>query len=490
MKRAIVTSGLSLLLVLLGQASAMSELTLRDILTATHGEPHGFAADATFSRVGIDSRTIQPGELFWALRGEQHDGHDFAAAAVANGAAGCVVDHPIANSGPAIVVPDTLQALWDLAGRHRDRHDAVVIGVTGSFGKTTTREMIHAILSAGHCGLQSPKNYNNHVGVPLTLLELTTEHEFAVIELGASAVGEIRALAELSKPEIGVLTGIGPAHLDGFGSLDGVIAGKSELVEMLPESGFLVANGDDPLVRRIAETARCPVIFAGRNDNNQVRAEAVRVQPGLIRFQINGREYCVEAVGEHHVTAAAIAIAIGREIGLSEDAIADGLAGFTSVAGRCRLQSIGPWTVIDDTYNSNPASLRAACVTLRDWPADGRRILVSGDMLELGATADDSHREAGRFAAESHIDLIIACGDHAGRFLAGAKAAGMHTSQLAICDNLDTLRTILDCWLEPGDVVLVKGSRASRMERAIDELKQLARTNEEKTARPLLRASA
>ncbi|MFQ5733623.1 MAG: UDP-N-acetylmuramoyl-tripeptide--D-alanyl-D-alanine ligase [Planctomycetaceae bacterium] len=493
MNRAIVTSGLSLLLVALGHASAMSKFRLPDILKATRGEPCGFRGEPAFPRIGIDSRTTQPGELFWALRGENYDGHDFVRDATSRGAAARVVsaDRYKRRHRPAIVVPDTLQALWEFAAWHRSQLDAVVIGVTGSFGKTTTREMIHAVLTAGHTGFRSSKNYNNHVGVPLTLLEMTAAHEFAIVELAASAAGEIRDLAEMAKPEIGVLTGIGPSHLDGLTDIDGVLSAKSELLEGLPESGFLVANGDDPFVRAIAEESPCPVIFVGQTTGNDLVADRVEVGTARVRFRVDDRDYELPAVGRHHVTDALIAIAIGREIGLSAERIAGGLATFEPVAGRCRLENIGPWRVIDDSYNANPDSMRAACVALRDWPEFGRRILVAGDMKELGDAAAESHRAIGRFAAESAIEHVIAYGEFAGPLVAEAKAAGMHASQLAECDSLDAVLTVLDCWLEPGDVVLVKGSRALRMERVIEELKQRTQSNNrENTARPLLRASA
>ena len=499
MNSAIVTSFLSLLFVALAQTSVMSAVNLPDILKAAQGEARGFVGEPSFERIGIDSRTTKSGDLFWAIRGERYDGHDFIADAFSRGAAAAVVssDRSQTCTGPAIIVPDTLIALWDYSSWHRSQRDAVVIAVTGSFGKTTTREMIFSALQAGHCGTRSPRNYNNHVGVPLSLLEIAEHHEFAVVELGASAPGEIRDLAHLAAPEIGVVTGIGAAHLDGFGDLDGVIAAKSELLQALPACGFAVLNGDDPVARQMATRAACPVIFVGEREDNDVAACGIELRNGFVRFRVDGDRYELPVIGRHHVPAALAAIAIGREIGLSPAVIAGGLAGYQPVAGRCLRLRIGEWTVIDDTYNSNPASMQAACDVLRDWPPlfvrgnRGRRILVTGDMRELGTEAIHSHREAGRRAAESNIDHVIAHGEFARHLVDGALEAGMDAGRLADCGSLESLIAVLDCWLEPGDVVLVKGSRAMRMERVIEWMKRKAEEiSQEKTARTPVRACA
>jgi len=527
MLRTVLTSFLSITIFAVAQASPMSDVALRDILAATNGKPRGLAAKSVFTRIHIDSRTVQPGDLFWALRGERHDGHDFIGDAFARGAIAAVVagdrrsevgdrrserlpnssdlrpptsdigvelpgisENPKELEGwmdgnrPVIAVPDTLRALWDFAAWHRTQRDAAVIGVTGSFGKTTAREMIFAALSAGHCGLRSPRNYNNHIGVPLTLLELVDRHEFAVLELGASAVGEIRELARLAAPEIGVVTGIGPAHLDGFRTIEAVIAAKSELIAALPACGFAVLNGDDPAVRNMATIAACPVIFVGEREDNDITARGIEIRESGIRFRVAEDDYELPAIGRHHVTAALAAIAIGREIGLSPATIAEGLRSFQPVDGRCRLHRIGDWHVIDDTYNSNPGSLRAACAALRDWPGAGRRILITGDMKELGTETIAWHGDAGRRAAEANIDLIVAHGDFARHVVGAAIEAGMDASRLADCKTLEAVQTVLDCWLEPGDVVLVKGSRAMWMERVVEWLRRQAES------KPIRRACA
>lgn len=467
----------------------MTHASLTSLATATRGQLIGGQnADVRSGRVVIDSRLIKPGDLFWALRGEHHDGHDFLAEARQRGASAVVVQfdrlaqsQAVWQSGsehgpvpPLIVVEDTLTALAEFAHWHRPQQEALVIGVTGSFGKTTTREMIHAVLSASHPGIRSLKNFNNHIGLPLSVLELNRTHDFAVFEMGASALGEIALLAEIARPDIGVITGIGLAHVEGFGSPEGIVLGKGELLEALPLSGFAIVPGDDPVTRAMASRARCPVLFVGESEVNHVRATNVRLANQCLTFEVEQIEYKVPVSGRHFLTAALTALAIANEIGLSPANIAQGFANFHAVPGRCQVHHIGPWTVIDDTYNANPASMRAACETLRDWQGVNKRLLITGDMLELGTHAEAAHVELGRAAAEARVDGLLVVGEQAEMVIHGALAGGLRPSRLAQCDDLETLLTVLDCVLEPGDVVLVKGSRGMRMERVVEWLRDKA----------------
>ena len=464
----------------------MTHTSLNSLATATRGELIGGQhADVRAGRVVIDSRLIKPGDLFWALRGEQHDGHDFLAEARQRGASAAVVQFDRLDQAqavwqsasehgsvpPLIVVEDTLTALAEYAHWHRPKHEALVIGITGSFGKTTTREMIHAVLSASHPGIRSLKNFNNHIGLPLSVLELNSTHDFAVFEMGASALDEIALLAEIARPDIGVITGIGLAHVTGFGSPEKIIRGKGELLEALPLSGFAIVPGDDPVTRAMASRAQCPVLFVGESDVNHVRATNVRLANQRLTFEVEHIEYHVPVSGRHFLTAALTALAIANEIGLSPTAIADGFANFQAAPGRCQVHHIGPWTVIDDTYNANPASMRAACITLRDWQGANKRLLVTGDMLELGTHAEQAHIQLGRAAAEVAVDGLLVIGEHAELVIRGALAGGLRSSRLAQCDDLEILLMALDCVLEPGDVLLVKGSRGMRLERVIEWLR-------------------
>lgn len=467
----------------------MTDTSLTSLATATRGALIGGQdADIRGGRVMIDSRLIKPGDLFWALRGEHHDGHDFLAEARQRGASAAVVRfdrldqaHTVWQSGserglvpPLIVVEDTLTALAEFAHWHRPKHEALVIGVTGSFGKTTTREMIHAVLSASHPGIRSLKNFNNHIGLPLSVLELNSTHDFAVFEMGASALDEIALLAEIARPDIGVITGIGLAHVEGFGSREGIICGKGELLEALPLSGFAIVPGDDPVTRAMASRARCPVLFVGESELNHVRATNVRLANQRLTFEVEHIEYTVPVSGRHFLTAALTALTIANEIGLSPSNIARGFANFQAAPGRCQVHHIGPWIVIDDTYNANPASMRAACATLRDWQGVNKRLLITGDMLELGTYSEQAHIELGRAAAEVGVDGLLVIGEQAERVIQGALAGGLRPSRLAQCDDLEILLAALDCVLESGDVLLVKGSRGMRMERVVEWLRDKA----------------
>ncbi|MDA1015916.1 MAG: UDP-N-acetylmuramoyl-tripeptide--D-alanyl-D-alanine ligase [Planctomycetota bacterium] len=463
----------------------MDTVSLDQVMAATGGRPKGFSrtsttadqpgfrpGDISINHIGMDSRTLAANQLFWAIRGERHDGHHFVLNAKQRGAVASVVQRTVADEsfGPRIEVEDTLTALGDFARWYREQLDALIIGVTGSFGKTTTRSMIHATLSAGFHGCQSPQNYNNHIGVPLSLLGVGSNHDFAVLEFGASALGEISELAHIAAPEIGVVTGIGSAHLEGFGNEDNIVLAKGELLEAIPESGFAVLAGDDSRVLKMAKRCRGRVITVGEQAHNQLVATNITCSSAGLDFDCEGYGYHVNAYGRHFVTSALIAIAIGREIGMSAVDIDCGLRSFQPVPGRCEVRTIGRWTVIDDTYNANPSSMTAACEMLSCWQGD--TILISGDMLELGANDIDFHRTHGAAIAKSGIQRLIAFGSYADVVANGALAAGMSPHHIAECVDFGVLTTVLDCWLQPDSVVMVKGSRGMRMERVIEWLIQ------------------
>lgn len=456
----------------------MSPFTLQQLISAVRGQPLGSVKQAEFvERIETDSRRIRQGDLFWALRGERFDGHAFIDDAASRGAIACVAarDHIGLGAGlPAIVVDDTLLALWELAAWYRNQFEPMVIGVTGSVGKTTTRHLLHTVLSRQFLGIQNPGNFNNQVGLPLSLLTIDASHEFAVLELGASRVGEIGRLAAIARPEAAVLTMIAPTHLDEFGTIDKIAQTKGELLESLPASGFAVLNGDDHRLRHLAGRAACRVILVGENPENDVVARHVTTDDGLIRFCVDRSEFALPAVGRHHLLAATIAIAVAREIDMSDNDIAAGLASFQAVPGRCRLLSIGDWLVIDDTYNASPVSMAAACETLVDWKKARKRVLVLGDMLSLGAATEAFHWRLGQQIGSTSIDHVLVLGSQADTVSRSAQQAGLEGGRLGVCQNMETLSALLDCWLEPGDVILVKGSRGMRMEQVIDALQNLA----------------
>ena len=510
-----ITSGLLVLLALVPAGhSVMERVTFNELLEATGGRPAAGceAGSIAFCRLATDSRTVEHGDLFWAIKGERHDGHDFVAEAARRGAAGCVVQNGVVQNGvvdngvvqdgvvqnrvvqsgvvqdgktiprglPAAHVADTIQGLKDLARWYRQRRDALVVGVTGSVGKTTTREMIYSVLRTRFDGCQSQKNYNNHIGLPLSVLQMHDRHEFAVLEMGASCGGEIRELAAVASPEIGVVTRIGVCHLEGFGSLEQIVEAKGELVEALPASGFAVLNGDDPHCQSLARRARCTVVTVGQNAHNTFRASGVEAAGPELRFHVDGNDFSVRAAGRHHLTGALVSVAIARELGLTTRQIEEGLAEFAPIDGRCQVRPLAAGTLIDDTYNANPSSMEAACRLLGEWKSAGRRILVLGDMAELGDQSADWHEAIGRTAATLRIDRLAAFGRYAADVTRGALDHGMTSDQLAVCHDLDVLLTVLDCWSAAGDVVLVKGSRSMQMERVSEWLVRQAEINKEK----------
>lgn len=463
----------------------MQPVALRELIAACDGTPIAIDnLDVRFERVEIDSRRVRAGDVFWAVVGQHNDGHNYVQQAIERGAVACVVEEKRAPEGVSklILVEESILALWDFAEWYRTQFEALIIGVTGTVGKTTTRHMLQRVLNARYVGIESIGNFNNYLGVPLSLLQLNSQHEFAVIEIAASQVGEIEDLASIAQPEVGVITTISPVHLDEFKTLEAIIQAKGELLEALPESGFAVLNGDDHLVRQLAERASCPVIFVGEQTHNDLVAQWVRVENGWLRFNIESSEFDVPVVGRHHITSAIAAVAVGRQIDLSDDEIAAGLRMFEPVSGRSELLRIGPWIVINDTYNASPASMQAACHALRDWSTNNKRILIAGDMLELGPESVEYHRQIGQLVAQLGLHQMIAVGTQAASIAGTAKEHGMDAGCLGVCSDAETARLLIDCWLEPGDVVLVKGSRELQMEQFITYLEDLAKSRSATTA--------
>jgi UDP-N-acetylmuramoyl-tripeptide--D-alanyl-D-alanine ligase len=369
--------------------------------------------DAAFVRVVTDTRQLQPGDLFVALRGEHFDGHDFVLRAASLGAAGCVVARQIAGSAAQVVVPDTLRALQDYATRWRNDAQLPVVAVTGSNGKTTTKQLLAAIAAARGPVLYTEGNLNNHIGVPLTLLRLRADHRTAVIEMGANHLGEIAQLAAIARPDIGVVTMAGDAHLEGFGSREGVARGKGELFAAL-EGGVAVINADDPyapLWRSLAQ--RASVLSFGVDAAADVRAERVVLTATESSFRLVTPEGHAEVrlplPGRHNITNALAAAAAAVALAISPDAIAAGLARVQPAAGRLSWRSTREGArLLDDTYNANPSSLRAALELLATL--EPPRWLVLGDMKELGADAAELHEQAGRTARQLGIDRVYTVG--------------------------------------------------------------------------------
>jgi UDP-N-acetylmuramoyl-tripeptide--D-alanyl-D-alanine ligase len=427
-------------------------------------------ADAQFSRVVTDTRQLQRGDLFVALKGDKFDGHDFVLRAASLGAAGVLVSRAIPSGPSQIVVPDTLNALQRYATSWRGDFSIPVVAVTGSNGKTTTKQLLAAIFAARGPVLATEGNLNNHIGVPLTLLRLRAAHRTAVIEMGANHLGEIARLAAIAKPDIGIVTMAGDSHLEGFGSREGVARGKGELFAALGAGAtpaVAVINADDayaPLWQTLA--GRASVLNFGFTLDADVRAEKIQLGADASHFLLvtpNGKaDATLPLPGRHNVANALAASAAGVALGLSADEIVAGLATIKPVAGRLNWKTSREGArVLDDTYNANPTSLRAALDLLVTTP--GQHWLVLGDMKELGANAPELHAEAGRVARQLGIDRVYTVGPLA-QHAADGFGKGHHF------DTMESLIDALHADLRPDVAVLVKGSRSSRMERVVAAL--------------------
>jgi len=423
--------------------------------------------DSAFHGCSTDSRNCERQQLFVALQGPNHDGHDHVDEAGRRGAAAALVSRSVTSSLPLIRVGNTLQALGRLAGVWRDRFELPVIAVTGSNGKTTVKEMLAAILRTDTPVLATRGNLNNEIGLPLTLMELNDEHRLAVIEMGANHPGEIARLARLARPHVGVITQCAPAHLEGFGSIEGVARAKGELLANLEPDGTAIINTDDrfaPLWRRLAGSRRC-LAFAIDNSAD-VAAEWRREETGS-RIEMSTPAGPIRLrlalPGRHNVANAAAATAAALAVGAAPEAIVSGLERMRPVTGRLEPKSIGDGVcIIDDTYNANPASLQAGLEVLAAFP--GRHWLVLGDMAELGDEACAYHRQVARLVREHGVDRLLTIGELS-RLTTTSFGEGAHHHA-----SMDELVASLRASLEPHTTVLIKGSRSMGLERVVAAL--------------------
>ncbi len=463
----------------------MLTFTVQDIVRATQGALVAGDLGVGCSGVAIDSRTLSVGDAFFAIRGHRLDGHDFLAEAAGRGAA-CLVVHalpdPLPAGVPVVLVEDTTRALGRLAAAHRARFELPVVAVTGSNGKTTTKEMIAAVLGTRFRVLKPEGSFNNQWGLPLTLLRLGPEHEALVVELGTNQPGEIAALAAIALPTVGVVTTVAAVHTEFLGSLDGVREEKAALVRAVRRDGRVVLNADDPRVAGMARDAAAPVITYGRAATAHVRAAGeIADGPAGLTFALEAEGRRLPArlhfTGAHNVTNALAAAAAGLALGLDLPAIVEGLGAARPVGGRCVWRQAGTVTILDDTYNANPASTKAALETAAAHRGGRRLVVVLGDMLELGTMAEEAHREAGRQVVAAGADALVGLGPHARLAVEAAREGGLTEAHHATTFE-DTMAHLLKR-VAPGDLVLVKGSRGMRMERVVDALMaRLARPGE------------
>ncbi|HVX12647.1 MAG TPA: UDP-N-acetylmuramoyl-tripeptide--D-alanyl-D-alanine ligase [Pirellulales bacterium] len=457
----------------------MNRITLHELQRLTGGRWLGVERlprqpGAPLARVVIDSREVVPGDVFWALPGKRANGSEFAGDAFARGAIGMVSESSLVSPPAgcwALAVDDAQQALWQVAAEQRRRFGGRVIGVTGSVGKTTTRDMIHTVLRSRYRGQASQRNYNNHIGVPLSMLAWAPDDDYAVVELAASAAGEIAALAELAQPHCGVMTRIGEAHLGGFGGREQLAKAKGELLLALPRDGVAILNGDDEVLRRLARRMAVKPVWFGKQADCDVVATDVRSAAGRLSLTVDGEAFVVPVWGRHHLTSVLAAVAVGKEWGLSLGEMSAALDDFQPPPMRCQVIEINGTKVINDCYNASPTSMRAALDLLREFDAPGQRIVVCGDMRELGDEEARCHRELGdEVVTRCGADRLVACGARAEEVVSAARRSGMASERVLACDDpLDAVPRLRE-WMHAGDVMLVKGSRALAMERFITAL--------------------
>jgi len=461
-----------------------NEWTLDAVLKATGGELLTKGKENCFLGISTDSRTLRPGELFVALVGENFDGHQFVEQAANSGAAGVVVGlkeagglDPQALKIPVIGVGDTLRAFGDLAAYWRGRYSIPVVAITGSNGKTTTKEMVARILSGSWKVLKNQGTFNNLVGVPLTLLQIDGSHEAVVVEMGMNQPGEIERLTEIVQPSLGMITNIQPAHLEGLGDLDSIQLAKGALFAGMAPTGTIVVNRDDP--RILKEAAGFPgrqVRFSAKGDPAEVSLEGVLGVDGrgsrfLLRLPEETLEISLPVLGLHQLNNATAAAAVAWALNLPARTIAAALNNFQAVDKRMEVLTLpGDIHLINDTYNANPGSMAAALQTLIQVKEQGRAFALLGDMLEMGGESDSLHRQVGRIAAEQGVDYLLAMGKQASHILTGAAEGGMTRDQLSQAPGHEEMATQVYGLLAPGDWVLVKGSRGMRMEKVVEIL--------------------
>ncbi|MBN1942277.1 MAG: UDP-N-acetylmuramoyl-tripeptide--D-alanyl-D-alanine ligase [Phycisphaerae bacterium] len=478
----------------------MRALTGNELRQAIRGRWLSRSEPIPIRGVSIDSRTARRDDVFVAVRGETFDGHDYLPAAAAAGCVAAVVDlqHPpspaVMQHFPAGVVgaPDTRQALLDLGGYYRSVIPATVVGVTGSNGKTTVKRMIHHILQTRLTGTCSPKSFNNEIGVPLTLLSAGAGDDYVICEVGASAPGEISRLARAVKPNIPVITGIAPCHLEKMGCIEQIAVEKSALLGWMGPRDVAVVSADSPPLEHALRSYERRLIRFGVSPDAHLRLTGYEWDGKKQRFQINDRDWGEMPIpGRHNAINALAAVAVAARFGFcQEDALA-ALADFPGVEMRLQCVEAGALRVMNDAYNANPASMLAAAEVLASTPGK-RRVMILGDMLELGEQSDHQHAEVGRKMAGMDIGCIIAVGERARRLAEAAEQAGAITRAFATRDEI--LPTLADL-LAPGDVVLLKGSRATKMESLLPEIEKIGRngatlSSAPKTARKTTRKTA
>lgn len=450
--------------------------TVKDILGSTKGTLLSGKEDDILTGLSTDTRRLKGGELFVAIKGERFDGHNFILDAVSRGAGGVLIQEGcITNSNfklpevSFVCVSNSIEALGNIAHFHRKRFQVPFICITGSNGKTTTKEMIASILSKKFNILKNFGTENNHIGVPLTLMRLNAEHKMAVLEMGTNHLGEIKRLSKIVRPTTAVITNVGPSHLEYLKDVNTVLKAKCEILEYMDKGSKLILNGDDELLAGLKTDIK--VVKFGLSKKFDFYADNINLEPDEINFRLNGKwDITLSVVGRYNVYNALGAIAASWDFGVSIDEIRDALREFRGPNMRMEVKRIGEIKIINDTYNSNPLSMKQAIETLGDITTKGRKILIAGDMLQLGNFSGRFHHLVGRQAAESGIDLLVAVGKLAEHVARGAKEAGMSQKKIKLYNVTAEARGTMASLIKKGDTILVKGSRAMKMEQIVEVL--------------------
>ncbi|MDO9528515.1 MAG: UDP-N-acetylmuramoyl-tripeptide--D-alanyl-D-alanine ligase [Syntrophales bacterium] len=458
-------------------------LTVDEIIEATGGRIIKRSSGGTFKGLSTDSRHISKGALFLPVIGERFDGHDFIAAAIKDGALGSLVQSgleekikDVSGDVTLISVNDTLKALGDIAHFWRKKFELPVIAVTGSSGKTTTKEMIAGVIGLTKKALKSRGNFNNLVGLPLTLLEINANHEAAIVEMGTNSSGEIGRLTRIAMPDVGLITNIGPAHLEGLKSMDVVREEKWDLFNNMGNRGIAIINNDDDSLRELAGRWKGNAVTFGIENYADVRAERISIKGRTgtkFTLIIDGisRELTMSTTGEHNIYNALAAAASSCAVGIEHDLICEGLQSFKPISGRMEILNLKNGAfLIDDTYNANPASVSVALKTLKDLKGKQKSTVILGDMLELGVWAEEMHEDIGSLMADTGVDTIFLRGKFSRAVTEGATRKGIKSNQIYFPETTKEIATHLRQHLKKGDWVLVKGSRKLKMEEIVQEL--------------------
>ncbi|MBM7624376.1 UDP-N-acetylmuramoyl-tripeptide--D-alanyl-D-alanine ligase [Sporohalobacter salinus] len=461
----------------------MEVITVKEFISEINGKLINGNLEAKIQQVSIDSRTINSGELFFAIEGERFDGHNFVMDALESGAVGAVVNiekarkYNIDSDRVIICVKDTTQALQDLAKYYRSLFDIPVVGITGSTGKTTTKDLIASVLETKFKTLKTEGNYNNEFGLPLTLFRLDSTYEAVVVELAMRGLGDIETLCQIAQLQIGVVTNVGLTHLECLGSQENIAKAKSELVESLPSGGTAILNGDDNYVRQMAAKTESKVLYYGRKSKNDLQVNRVKKlgEKGLkfkVKREIGNFKVNLPLPGEYNVYNALAAIGVGLEFGLNIDKIKQGLVEPSLTGMRGEIKELEDnITLINDAYNANPTSMEAGLDLLVDVGTNnGCLIAVLGDMLELGSAAEDVHRKVGETIVKNKVDYLLTVGDLAALIGQEAMKLGMDSSKVFICNNNQEINRQLLQLIKPDDTILLKGSRGMKLEEVEEAL--------------------